>query len=246
MPRSRVSLLGWIVAIAFILATALIIVGDLNLLATPPDLPEDTNLVDRMLGIADYRQAVWPLFLWTNLLFAIGFAASVAFAFNVASASRIAGGLPTFKALAATGGIIAAIASVIPIGAVNASVWQLYCDCGFRATEIVAGVWAQMVAEDVGVWLGRFAGIVLAVTLLALTRDARALLSPTLRTWTYITAIALVLAPVLGATEITGDPLEEELVSAITGAVLVPVWAVWLARSVDEGRGDTGPAVEIV
>jgi hypothetical protein len=193
-----------------------------------------------MIGLASYRQAVWPLFVWENLAFAIGFAASVALAFNVASASGVAGGLPTFTALAAAGGVIAAVSSVIPIGAVNASVWQLYCDCGFKETEIVAGVWAQTVAEDVGFWLGRFSSIVLAVGLFALTREGRSLLSPTLRTWTYITIIALVAAPVLGATEITRDPIEEQLVSTLTGLVLVPVWAIWLARSVES----TEPARE--
>ena len=234
MPRSWVSLLSWIVAIAFILGTALIYVDRLNLIATPPELPESTNLVDRMVGLADYRQAIWPVFLWTNLLFAVGFAAAVAFAFNVASASGVVGGLPTFKGLAATGGIIGAISSVIPLGAVNASVWELYCDCGFKETEIVSGVRAQIVAEDVGVWLGRFASVVLALALIALVREARGLLSPTLRTWSYLLAIALVLVPFLGITEITNDPLEEELVAAATGFVLVPVWAVWLGRSVEQ------------
>jgi hypothetical protein len=45
---------------------------------------------------------------------------------------------------------------------------------------------------------------------------------------------------VLGATEITRDPIEEQLVSTLTGLVLVPVWAIWLARSVES----TEPARE--
>ena len=73
MRRSRVGLLSWIVAIAFILATALLFVDRLNVVATPPELPS-ANLVDRVLGSATYRQAIWPVFFWTNLLFAIGFA----------------------------------------------------------------------------------------------------------------------------------------------------------------------------
>jgi hypothetical protein len=230
-----VSLLSWIVAIAFFVGTALTYVDQLNLVVVRPELPENLNLVDRMIALGDYRQAVWPLFFWTNLLFAIGFATSVAFVFNVASASGIAGGLPTFKALGTTGGIVAAIASVIPIGAVNASVWQLYCDCGFKETEIVAGVWAQQVTEDIGFWLGRFSSVVLAFGLIALTREAPRLFSAALRYWTYLTAVALVLAPLLGATEITKDPVEEQLVSTLTGFVLVPVWVVWLARNVDRG-----------
>jgi hypothetical protein len=236
MPRSRVTLLSWIVAVAFILASLLVLVDRLNLYATPPTLPESSNLVDRMLGSSGYRQAIWPVFLWTNLLFAIGFVAAVAFAGAVASASGMAGGLTTFRTLTTTGGIIAAIASVIPIGAVQASVWQQYCDCGFKETEIVAGLWAQTVTQDIGFWLNRVASVILAVALIALVRDGRALISPMLRTWTYLTAIALILWPILGVVERT-DPAAEEFLTLLAGAVLVPVWAVWLARSIDSPSG---------
>jgi hypothetical protein len=225
--------LSWVVAIAFIGATILLLLDRFNVIATPPDLP-NSNLVDRMLGSADYRQAIWPVFVWWNLLFAIGFGASVVFAWSVAASL---GGLPTFAALAVLGGTIATIASVIPLGAVNASVWQLYCDCGFKETEVVAGYWAQTVAGDVGTWLGRFGSVTLALGLVALVRDARAALPSTLRIWTWILAAALVIAPLLGITEIT-DPSIEEWLSVITAAVLVPVWAVWLGRSVDAA----GPA----
>jgi hypothetical protein len=234
MPRSRVSLLSWIVAVTFVLASALLLIDRLNLVATPPDLP-DANLVDRVLGSADYRQAIWPVFLWTNLLFAIGFAASVAFAASVSSA---AGGLPTFKSLVTTGGIIAAIASIIPIGAVNAGVWQLYCDCGFKETEIISQVWAQMVALDIAAWFTRFGSVAIAIGLIALVRDARGMLSPTLRTWTWFVVLALVIPPILGITEIT-DIFAEELVGLLAGAVLVPVWAVWLGRSLDQRAAAT-------
>jgi hypothetical protein len=239
MPRSRVSLLSWVVAIAFILASALVLVDRFNLFATPPELPESSNLVERMIALEGYRQAIWPVFLWTNLLFAVGFVAVVAFAAAVASmasASGVTSRLTTFRSLATAGGLMAAIASVIPLGAVQASVWGLYCDCGFKETEIVAGVRAQMVAEDVEVWLNRVASMILAVALIALVRDARVLISPTLRTWTWLTAIVLVLWPILGIAERT-DPIAEELLALVAGAVLVPVWAVWLGRAVERAPG---------
>jgi hypothetical protein len=242
MPRSRVGLLSWVVALAFMAASLLVLLDQLKVFATPPDLPESTNLVDRMLGIASYRQAIWPIFLWENILFAVGFVAAVAFAWSIAAASGGTRGLPLFTAMATSGGIIAAIASIIPIGAVEASVWQLYCDCGFKETEIVAGVWAQQVAEAVGVWLNRGGSIILAVALIALLREGRAFVSPNLRIWTYITAIALVLWPLLGITEVLGDPAGEQWVTLIAGAILVPVWAVWLGRSV-EAAGPTGATV---
>jgi hypothetical protein len=231
MPRSRVALFAWLVAIAFILGTVLQFVDRLNLVATPPNLPDTANMVDRTLATVGYRQAIWPVFLWTNLLFAIGFVASVAFAFNVAAAAGARGGLSTFKALAATGGILGLISSIIPIGSVEGAVWLQYCDCGFKETEIVSQIWAQMVAQGVGDWLFRIASVTLAVALIGLVREAGAVLPPLLRTWTYLTAAALALLPILITIGI--DPSVGEVAQAIIAAVLIPVWAVWLGRSVE-------------
>jgi hypothetical protein len=231
-----VTLFAWLVAIAFILATILEYVDQLNLVATPPPGLENANMVDRTLGLSDYFHAIWPVFLWTNLLFGIGFLGVVAFAFNVASAARAPGGLPTFKSMAAAGGVIGAIASIIPIGGAEAKVFTQYCDCGFKETEIVSQLWAQMVSEDIANWFLRVAGVVLAIALIALVREGRDLVSPTMRSWTYITAIALILAAVLAATELL-SPDAVNLLTSVTAAVLVPVWAVWLARSVDAVPG---------
>jgi len=232
LGRSPVRLLSWIVAASFIVATGLVYVDQFNLFATPPNLPESTNMVDRTLAMSAYFHAVWPLFLWTNLLFGIGFLAAVAFAHNVASRAGIAGGIPTFKSLATAGGVIGAIASIIPIGAAEAKVFLSYCDCGFKETEIVSQLWAQMVAEDIANWFLRVASVVLAIALVALVQEARGLVTPVLRTWTYLTAIALVLAPVLATTELL-SPDAVGLLQAIIGVVLIPVWAVWLGRTVD-------------
>jgi hypothetical protein len=234
MPRSRVTLFAWLVAIAFVLGTVLQLVDRLNLVATPPDLP-NANMVEGTLGRSAYFHAIWPVFLWTNLAFGIGFLAAVAFAFNIAAADGV-GGLPTFKSLVAAGGVIGAIASIIPIGAAEAKVFVQYCDCGFRDTEIVSQLWAQMVAEDIAGWLLRVAGVVLAIALVGLLREAVAVISPTLRTWTSITAIALVLAPILASTEAL-SPEAVDLLTSVTAAVLVPVWAVWLGRSVEAAPG---------
>jgi hypothetical protein len=230
-----VTLFAWLVAIAFILATALRYVDALNLVATPPDLP-NANMVDRTLGSSAYLHAIWPVFLWTNLLFGIGFLAAVAFASNLAAAARVEGGLPTFRSLATAGGVIAAIASIIPIGAAEAKVFVQYCDCGFKETEVVSQLWAQMVAEDIAFWFLQVATVVLAIALVALVREGRDLVPPLLRTWTYITAIALVLAAVFATTELL-TPDAVNLLTSVIGAVLIPVWAVWLARSVDSAPG---------
>jgi len=232
VARSPVRLLSWIVAASFILATALVYVDQLNLYATPPELPESTNMVDRTIALSGYFHAIWPVFLWTFLLFGIGFLAVVPFAANVASRAGIAGGMPTFKSLMTAGGVIGAIASIIPIGAAEGKVFVQYCDCGFKETEIVSQLWAQMTSEEIANWFLRVAGVALAIALVALVREAPSLVPPVLRTWTYITAVALVLAALLATTEAL-SPDAVGLLQAIIGVVLIPVWAVWLGRTAD-------------
>ena len=63
--------------------------------------------------------------------------------------------------------------------------------------------------------------------------------SPTFRTWSYLTAIALVAAPVLGVLARFGDL--PDLLSALVAAILVPVWSIWLGRSI-EGSRASAPA----
>ena len=241
MARSPVRLLSWIVAASFILATALVYVDQLNLYATPPELPESTNMVDRTIALSGYFHAIWPVFLWTYLLFAIGFLAVVPFAANVASRAGVAGRVPTFKSLATAGGVIGAIGSIIPIGAAEGKVFVQYCDCGFKETEIVSQLWAQMTSEEISNWLLRVATVALAIALVALVREAPSLVSPVLRTWTSITAVALVLGALLATTEAL-SPEAVGLLQAIIGVVLIPVWVVWLGRSVDPAPEAPAPA----
>jgi len=232
MPRSLVMVLAWVVAGAFVLATVLQLVDRLNLVATPPLLPDNGTMVTNALATVEYRQAIWPVFLWTNLLFGIGFAAAVAFAAVVAAARGVGGSMPVFVALVTIGGIIGAMASVIPLGAVNGAVWVQYCDCGFKDTEIVSQQWAGMVAFDISDWFNRFASAVLGFGLIAFVREAAGTVSPALRSWTYLTAAALLVAPVI-ATVGVFEVLE--VLTAILGLILIPVWAIWAGRPGEHG-----------
>jgi hypothetical protein len=234
MNRSRVVVLSWVVAVSFFLAVVLQFVDRLNLVATPPDLPT-SNMVERSLATVDYRQAIWPVFLWTNLLFAVGFGAIAAFAGALLGA--LGRRLAVFGALAAVGGTIGAISSIIPIGSVDSAVWLGYCDCGFKEQEIISQIWATMVAQDISVWLVRAAGVTLAVAVIVFLRDGREVLTQPLRAWSYLTVIGLVAAPVLGviSPERLGDIAD--LLTAAVAAILVPVWAIWLGRSIDRTAG---------
>lgn len=224
--------LAWSVGVLFLIGTALQLVDILNLYATPPDTGA-ANMVEQRLAVQGYRVAIWPIYFLNNLSFAIAFVALAGL--GVALAALLAP--PDARRIAiivslGVGGILGAAGQLILIGATQVTIDISYCDCGFKETEIIAGQWAGMVAHDISAWLDRFAAIVLAVGLISLARDAGAVISDTLRTWTYITAIALIAWPILGIVQLI-DPMFEELIALVAGAVLVPIWAVWLGRSVD-------------
>jgi heme/copper-type cytochrome/quinol oxidase subunit 1 len=239
MPRSRVVLLSWVVAITFLLAVVLQLVDRLNLFVTPPDISASANMVDRALTLAPYRQAVWPLFLWMNLLFAIGFAALVVFGRALAAQAGNRA-LATFGSLVTVGGIVGVVTSVIPIGAVDSSVWLQYCDCGFKDTEIVSQQWATTIAMDIANWLLRVVGVTLAIALVDFVRSGTTAVPAALRTWSYLTALVLVVAPVLGVIARFDDI--PDWLTALAAGVLVPVWAVWAGRSMTVAPETAPPA----
>ena len=94
--------LAWSVGVLFLLGTVFRLVDNFNLFTTPPDLPESLNMVDFRLAVQEYRVAVWPIFLLSNLANGIGFMAvtalGVALAGFVAAAVRTGSASPRASA----------------------------------------------------------------------------------------------------------------------------------------------------
>jgi hypothetical protein len=224
---SAVRVLAWGAAVAFAAATVLQIADYWHLFLQPPNLPETTNLVDRVLGTMAYRTAIWPVFFATGLLFGAGFLAlaglGVAFADRLPAGNRrvaLAGSL-------LLGGILGTVGQLVLVGATKASIDIAYCDCGFKEQEIVSQVWAVMVAQSASEWLVNGATIVAVLAFVA----ARRLFDGTSMAGAWRTlciGIALVvLADVAVGLFGRSDELENALRWLLTGA-LVPIWAIWL------------------
>ena len=79
--------LAWALAVLFVAATVLQLVDHLNLVAQPPNLPDSTNLVDRILGQIPYSQAIWPVFFSANLLVGLGYLVVTALGFALMGAT---------------------------------------------------------------------------------------------------------------------------------------------------------------
>ena len=230
--------LAWSVGITFLIGTALQLVDIQNLYATPPAVPDTLNMVERRLAIQDYRVAIWPIFFLGNLSFGVGFVALAGL--GLALASGLARGTARRIAITASfvvGGVLGAVAQLVVIGAAQATVDIAYCDCGFKETEIVSQIWAQMVVEGASNWLLNGAAVLAAIGVLAVDASFRRRMPAAWSIVSWLTAIGLVATVVVGVLQL-GEDLGLYLFLVVSG-VLVPIWSIWLGASL---RG--APAVE--
>jgi hypothetical protein len=222
--------LAWSVGVLFLIGTALQLVDILNLYATPPDTGA-ANMVEQRLAVQGYRVAIWPIYFLNNLSFAIAFVALAGL--GVALAALLAP--PDARRIAiivslGVGGILGAAGQLILIGATQATIDISYCDCGFKATEIVSQIWGQMLLEGAKNWLVNAAGILAALGILAVDAAFRARLAAAWSIVSWVTAIALIATVLVGVLQVGGD-LGLYLLVIVSG-VLVPLWTIWLGASI--------------
>jgi hypothetical protein len=223
--------LAWSVGALFLIGTALHLVDLLNLYVTPPDTSTATNMVEQRLASYDYRVAIWPVFFLSHLSFSAGFVVLTGLGFALASwlgsddGRRVA--IATSVGVA---GILGAAGMLIIIGAAQATVDISYCDCGFRDTEIVSQIWAQMIAEGAASWLIIGASVLAAVGMIAVSSAFRDAISESLRIVAWVTAIGLIAAAVVPQFSIGPEELALWLPVIVSG-VLVPVWTIWLGAT---------------
>jgi hypothetical protein len=223
--------LCWIVAGLLVVATALQFVDQLNLYAQPPNLPEAANMVERRLGSADYRSAIWPIFFGSHFLFGLALLLVVPLSYLLgARLPRTDDRRLIMTSMLAGGALIGAIAELIVVGSVQPTIGLTYCDCGFKDQEVVSQIWGVMLIEGATGWLLNgtalmlAGGFWLAGTLLRNRGMNEA--------WEWLSrAIAVVfLVPVVLSILETGDEVSNLLAALATG-ILVPIWAIWLGRN---------------
>ncbi len=222
--------LGWSVGLLFLLGTVLRLVDYFNLWASPPDLPQTLNMVERRLAVQDYRVAIWPVFALGNLAVGVAFMAvtalGVQLASGVARASSLRLGISAGLGMA---GVFGAVGQLMTVGAAQPTIDSPYCDCGFKETEIVSQIWAQQLIEGASGWLGDAALVLGAIGVAAAGTAFRDRLPPAWNIVSWVTAMGLIVAAVVPFLQINPD-LDFWVLVVVPG-VLVPIWAIWLGAS---------------
>ena len=184
--------LAWTVGALFLIGTALQLVDTLNLYVTPPDTGAPSMVAQR-LASQDYRIAIWPVFALNNLSFGIAFVAITGL--GLALAALLATGDTRRIAIMTTvgiAGILGAVGQLILLGATQVTIDIAYCDCGFKETEIVAQIWAQMLANGASQALVDAASILAAIGIFVIASTFRRDMPGAWEIWSWVTATALI------------------------------------------------------
>ncbi len=227
--------LAWTVGALFLIGTALQLVDTLNLYVTPPDTGA-SSMVAQRLASQDYRVAIWPIFALNNLSFGIAFVAITGL--GLALAALLATGDTRRIAIMTTvgiAGILGAVGQLILLGATQVTIDIAYCDCGFKETEIVAQIWAQMLANGASQALVDAASILAAIGIFVIASTFRRDMPGAWEIWSWVTATALIVGFFVRFLSLGNEDLGLILFVVISG-VLVPVWAFWLGWSFRRGH----------
>jgi hypothetical protein len=216
------------IGILFLVGTSFQLVDWFNLYATPPDT-QAANMVDQRLAAQDYRVAIWPIFFLNNFSFGLAFVAitGLGFALLPSIGSRDLRRVAVILGLG-VGGILGAVGQLILLGATRVTIDIAYCDCGFKETEIVSQIWAQMLANGASEALVDAASILAAVGIVAVAQGLRSRMPAAWEIVSWVTAAALVVGTLLRFFSLGSEDLGVFVFVAISG-VLVPLWSIWFS-----------------
>ena len=218
---------GRLTAGLFVAATVLLVGLNLNLFATPPNLPDSMDFVERILGTLDYRVAIWPFDFASAILFGVALALLVPFG-RILGASAGAGDdrrSILFVWGLGSAGIVGVIAQLIYVGARQVTVDIAYCDCGYKEVEVIGQLWAMNLIEGAQDWLINGVAILLAIGVAvagAVLGSGR--MSSTWRWLSYAIAVLLVTSVVLSVVGV--DDTIGTLLTAVAAGILLPAWIV--------------------
>jgi hypothetical protein len=194
-----------------------------------PDLSPTADLVDRLLASRSIDQQTNTLALIATLgaLGVFVIAALLGAVLRPLVSSGSARDVMTVVFL--LGGVIGVAAQLVNIG-VNQAATYGYCDCGYKAEELIAQDYALGVGWTVQFWLAL--GAITIVGVGAAVAGRLVAISPLWTTLSYLIAIALFLGIAL---QLLGQGNFADIVIGITSGIAVPIWAILLARGASRG-----------
>jgi hypothetical protein len=137
------------------------------------------------------------------------------------------------------GGLMGLASQLIHIGSQQVAIDVPYCDCGFKVQETISQYWGLTLIQGAESWLINGATVFLAIGIaLASAALAGVVRSPGWRSVSWLTALVAIISVALSGLELGGDI--DQLLIAVLGGILLPLWAVLLARGIGRAAGADG------
>lgn len=228
--RSPLQVLAWTAAIALVVAALLDIVLGFNLLSAPPVRAEGSDFIDFLEIRFAWDRDRLPLDVASAVLYSVALLAMAGVGVILGRSSFGVGERGSVLATAfLAAGILGAAAQLVYLGAAQLAADPAYCDCGYRAEEVLGRLEALTVAVNQQLLLTQAALVAAAVGFFAAARLGRAAGSSGWWPLLSIVVGAMLLAGV--AVEMLGLELVPELIMLATVGLLIPAWAIGLART---------------
>jgi hypothetical protein len=194
--------------------------------------PEQDDFIEQTIDLFTWEQSRWPVEFAATALFALGFLALGGLGVllsRLAATSDPRRLLTTSAFLGAAG--IGAASQLMWLGVKPIATSPQYCDCGFRAEEIMSRLMILGAASVVQVWLVIGAILLLAFGTVMVAGIGRERGMPSGWVWLSLAVAVLSLAVAVLAVLRT-YPLDQ-LTLLVTAGILTPIWALWLAISAE-------------
>jgi hypothetical protein len=238
--RRMLAWLSWPLVILVVISAAVTLLFVLGVLLPPSD--ETDDFVDQLLFMRTHDQQAFP-FIIVGSLATLGVYLIAAM---LGAVLRL-WALPTptrdaMTLLLVFGGVIGIASQLLNIGAADAA-RPFYCDCGYRAEEVIGLDRALNVAWSMINWLTIGAVTFVGIGVALASRVVE--VSSTWRLLSYAIAagvlVAVAIRVVASLVFIEAfDPFQvSDLIVAVTSGVLVPIWAILLSRGVAEPEAQT-------
>ena len=233
--RRTLAWLTWPLVILVVISAAVTLLFALGVLLPPPD--ETDDFVDQLLFMRTHDQEAFP-FVIVGSLATLGVYLIAAMLGLVLRAW--AGPSPMRDAMSlllVVGGVIGIGAQLLNIGVGDAA-RPFFCDCGYRAEEMIGLDRALNVGWSMVNWLS-----IGAITLVGFGVALAGRVVEVSSTWRLLSYAIAVGVLVAVAIRVAGsivfieafDPYQvSDLVIAVTSGILVPMWAILLWRGTPE------------
>ena len=243
-----VSSLGWLRGLCWALVVLAVAAAVLTLLfATGILFPriEIEDFVERIVAIRAQDTSAFPFVILGSLAGIGVYLVSALLGLAIrpwASATPLRDALTMLFVI---GGVIGIGANLLNIAVGQAATFG-YCDCGHKAEEVIAQDYALVVGWTIVNWLS--VGAVTLVGVGAAVGGRLVEISPTWRALSYLIAVVLLFGAALRVLDafvfIQGVNLFQisDLAVAVAAGILVPIWAILLARGAADPEPHVGPA----